>query len=154
MLSAAAKKGKTTATCPASAETNPHALSMHKLVSIKFEEDIDSSSTDKRRICPSCRKAFSNSSGPIMAKQCGHVFCRSCVNKILVPSTRQSKSNSDSEIPLTCYVCDVPLDPKGHGADSSKGALHPGLVALRSEGTGFSARGTSTVEKSDVAFQC
>ncbi|RSM02486.1 hypothetical protein CEP52_007937 [Fusarium oligoseptatum] len=73
-------------------------------------------------------------------------------NQFMLPSTK--KSSSEDDPPLTCYVCDVPLTSKSQKHEAAKGSSIPGLVALRSEGTGFSARGASTVEKSSVAFQC
>src|SRR5688572_2845208 len=70
-------EAKTTPTCPASNDTNAHPLSMHKLIDLHFDESISDESgiSEKRRICPSCRKVLSNSSNAIMAKPCGHVLC-------------------------------------------------------------------------------
>lgn len=58
---------------------------------------------------------------------------------------------------VQCYVCEADLSEKG-GATSvkskSKDQVKPGLVEIKSEGTGFSGAGGNTVEKSGVAFQC
>ncbi|KAH7258092.1 hypothetical protein MRS44_010386 [Fusarium solani] len=144
------KKAKTVPTCPASSPDDTHSITMQNLITINFnEEEI---STGKQRTCPSCRKMLTNASNPMMAKQCGHVMCHNCVKQFMLPSTK--KSSSEDDPPLTCYVCDVPLTSKSQKHEVAKGSLIPGLVALRSEGTGFSARGASTVEKSSVAFQC
>jgi nitric oxide synthase-interacting protein len=151
-LSPTTKKEKTTPTCPASAPDDPHPISMQNLITINFNEEDDSTTKGKRRTCPSCLKVLSNASGPIMAKQCGHVLCQSCVKKFLIPSGK--KPPTEDEPPLTCYVCDTPLSSKPQKRDAAHGDLVPGLVALRSEGTGFSARGTSTVNKIGVAYQC
>lgn len=146
------KKAKTVPTCPASNAENPHPLTMQNLITINFNEEEDSRSDKKRRICPSCLKVLSNSSSPMMAKQCGHVLCNSCVKQFMVPTKKQS--SSESQPPITCYVCDTPLSTKTSKDESSQSSSIPGLVALKSDGTGFSARGSSTVEKSTVSFQC
>jgi nitric oxide synthase-interacting protein len=121
---------------------------MQKLVDLHFEEDTDATTKEKRRACPSCRKILSNSSNAIMAKPCGHVLCLKCVKQFLVP-----KGRSDDE-PIACYVCDSPISSKTSRAGEQKDELPAGLVPLKSEGTGFSARGSSTIQKVSVAFQC
>ncbi|KAF7534365.1 hypothetical protein G7Z17_g13373 [Cylindrodendrum hubeiense] len=151
-LAAVAKKEKAVPVCPASARDDPHSISMQNLITINFNEEDVSGSEDKRRTCPSCLKALNNSSNPMMAKQCGHVLCHSCVKKFMIPSGK--KVSLEDEPPVACYVCDVPLTSKPQKRDAAKSDSVPGLVALQSEGTGFSARGTSTVERSGVAFQC
>jgi nitric oxide synthase-interacting protein len=126
---------------------------MQKLVTVQFDEDEDPNTMMKRRVCPSCRKVLTNASSPVLAKQCGHVVCHNCIEKFLLP-TAGKKKDEDAETPLACYVCDTPLPPAPEGKSPVKGALPVGLVMLRSEGTGFSARGTNAVKKSGVAFQC
>ncbi|CAM1502813.1 Fc.00g075890.m01.CDS01 [Cosmosporella sp. VM-42] len=150
-LLAVEKKGKAVPTCPASAQDDPHPLSMQNLTTINFREE-DSSSTEKKRVCPSCLKVLSNSSNPMMAKQCGHVLCHNCVKQFMIPKGKQAAS--ESQPPIACYVCDVPLTSKTQKNDAASTSSLPGLVALRSEGTGFSAQGTSTVKRSTIAFQC
>ncbi|KAH7131371.1 hypothetical protein B0J13DRAFT_102952 [Dactylonectria estremocensis] len=151
-LSAVTKKEKAVPVCPASAREDPHTISMQNLITINFQEENASGSESRRRICPSCLKALNNSSNPMVAKQCGHVLCHSCVKKFMVPSGKGVAS--EDELPVTCYVCDVPLTSKPQKRDASNSESVPGMVELRSEGTGFSARGTSTVERSGIAFQC
>ncbi|KAH7127710.1 hypothetical protein EDB81DRAFT_148702 [Dactylonectria macrodidyma] len=146
------KKEKAVPVCPASARGDPHVISMQNLITINFQEEDVSGSESNRRICPSCLKTLNNSSNPMMAKQCGHVLCHNCVRKFVIPSGK--KVASEDEPPVPCYVCDVPLTSKSQKRDASNSDIVPGLVALRSEGTGFSARGTSTVERSGIAFQC
>ncbi|KAG5925916.1 hypothetical protein E4U42_003823 [Claviceps africana] len=147
--------------CPSSPDDSPHAISMHRLVTIQFQEDEENSKNGKRRSCPSCLKTLTNSSSPVMMQQCGHVMCLSCVKRLLIsPKTKEGVSASPaSEPPMVCYVCDSPVLDKSatqtqpqSGTTSS--SLPKGLVLLKSEGTGFSARGSNTVEKSGVGFQC
>ncbi|OAQ68237.1 zinc finger containing protein [Pochonia chlamydosporia 170] len=152
-LAAEVKNVKTTPTCPASTDDNPHAISMQKLVTVHFQQSTDPTTNKGGQFtCPSCLKSLSNSSSPVMAQPCGHVLCLNCVKKFLVPQGRQTLS--DEEQPLMCYVCDTPVVGKTARYGSSTPKLPAGLVLLKSEGTGFSARGSNTVERSGVAFQC
>jgi nitric oxide synthase-interacting protein len=105
---------------------------MQKLITIKFE--VDPATEEQRRTCPSCRKVLSNASAPV-----------------LIPP-KQEQSENDGII--TCFVCDEPVAIDSSPEGGHRSHLPTGLVALRSEGTGFSAKGSSTVEKSGVAFQC
>ncbi|KAK4123383.1 ENOS interacting protein [Parathielavia appendiculata] len=143
------KKVKTQPTCPASPEDNPHSYSLHTLISINFTEEPDSNTIKPQRICPACQKGLSNSSRATLAKACGHVLCKSCVDQFMKPS------GSDS---LHCYVCDSDLADKTHPPKKEgkgvKERIRPGLVELRREGTGFSAGGSNQVKKDTVTFQC
>ncbi|KAH7313269.1 zinc finger-containing protein [Stachybotrys elegans] len=150
-LAPVAKKTKTSPVCPASTDENPHSLSLQKLIELKFHEDIDDNTKEKRKTCPSCRKLLSNSSSPVLAKQCGHVLCQPCVKQFLLPSKQTA---TEPQVPLTCFVCSEPLAATPSKNESDSSGLPPGLVALRSEGTGFSARGSSTVSKTGLGFQC
>ncbi|CAJ2506833.1 Uu.00g080190.m01.CDS01 [Anthostomella pinea] len=166
-----AKKAKSTPICPASQNDKPHTYSLHTLVTVQFTEEEEeeeggktstSSSRRKRvRVCPSCKKGLSNASKAMMAKPCGHVMCRSCVDKFMRPAKHQDPhalaANPDE---LRCYVCETDLtERKGEKGkekdkDKDKDKIRPGLVELRSEGTGFSGGGTNEVKKLGIAFQC
>lgn len=148
----AAKKIKTTPTCPASSEDSQHSISLQKLITINFDKQHDASTNETKRSCPSCRKVLSNALTPVLAKHCGHVLCRKCVDQFLIPSAKSKAHEQDSII--ACFVCDEPVAVNPSAEDGPRAGLPTGLVSLKSEGTGFSARGTSTVEKSAVAFQC
>ncbi|KAJ3522379.1 hypothetical protein NM208_g12887 [Fusarium decemcellulare] len=130
------KKAKTVPTCPASSPEDTHPITLQNLITINFNED--EGPKGKQRTCPSCLKMLTNASNPMMARQCGHVMCHNCVKQFMIPSTK--KSSSEDDPPLTCYVCDVPLTSKSQKQDAAQGSSIPGLVALRSEGTGFGAR--------------
>ncbi|KAG6005960.1 hypothetical protein E4U43_000519 [Claviceps pusilla] len=159
ILHATSLEAKAVPICPSSTDDSPHAISMQRLVTIQFHEDEEISKNDKKRLCPSCLKVLTNSSSPVMMQQCGHVMCLSCVKRLLIPSKTKelAAAPSGSETPMVCYVCESPILDKSvtqlQSATSSP-PLPAGLVLLKSEGTGFSARGTNTVEKSGVGFQC
>lgn len=146
---APSKKHKSTPTCPASAQDHPHHFSLNKLITIQFDEQVDSTTKDKQKTCPSCRKALSNALAPVMAKRCGHVLCQKCVKQFMIPS---GKDKTADDI-IGCYVCEEPVAVSSSERDIGSG-LPTGLVALRSEGTGFSSKGNSTVGKTGLAFQC
>lgn len=153
-LAPVAKKAKTTPTCPASAEHDTHPFSLQKLLKIEFNETTDSATKESRRTCPSCLKTLSNASSPVMADKCGHVLCFSCVKQFLLPSEKQQAQEAETNI--ACFVCSTPVAvvTKPTKVSSAKDSLPTGLIKLKSEGTGFASRGSRTVEKSSVAFQC
>ncbi len=144
----ASKKAKPVPVCPASASDSPHELTLQHLITICFDMQPDDPSGT--RVCPSCRKTLTNASSPAMAIQCGHVLCLSCIKQFVAPMT--SHSAKEKDVPAACFVCDMPL---ARISDASRApGLPTGMIALKSEGTGFSARGGNTVERSSVAFQC
>ncbi|KAI1212196.1 ENOS interacting protein [Annulohypoxylon truncatum] len=168
-----AKKQKSTPMCPAARENSPHTYSLHTLVTVNFTEEDEgdesrgngtSSNKKKRiRVCPSCKKGLSNSSKAMLAKPCGHVLCRNCVDKFMRPSRHHDPHAVASEAEkVRCYVCEADLTEKSvngndtieKGKKKDKEKIRPGLVELRSEGTGFSAGGANQVRKSGVSFQC
>ncbi|KAK0722472.1 hypothetical protein B0T26DRAFT_220786 [Lasiosphaeria miniovina] len=157
------KKVKSQPTCPASQEDDPHYYSLHTLVTVHFTEETDSATKATQRICPSCKKALSNSSKAVLAKPCGHVLCKNCVDKFMKPSGHHdphADPGSDPSV-IRCYVCDADLterkEPPARKEKDGKGEkerIRPGLVELHHEGTGFSASGANKVKKNGVAFQC
>ncbi|KAI3337632.1 ENOS interacting protein [Xylariaceae sp. AK1471] len=150
------KKTKANPICPASAEDKPHTYSLHTLVGVHFTEDEDKQSRKTVRICPSCKKALGNSSKAMLSKPCGHVLCGSCVEKFMRPNKHDPHAAQPDE--LRCYVCDTNLtdhEEKQKGKKKDNDRIRPGLVELRSEGTGYSAGGANQVHKNGVAaFQC
>lgn len=158
----ASKKTKPVAVCPASASDNPHALSLQHLITIHFDEQSDLSKRAGTRTCPSCRKTLTNASSPAMAIKCGHVLCLGCVKQFVAPPPKQAAKETTRDAAAACFVCDTPLSWRvdaftstSTSTSTSKPSLLPsGMIALKSEGTGFSARGGNTVERNNVAFQC
>lgn len=161
------KKTKQHPVCPASSEDDPHIYSLHAVVDVRFTEDeVDdtaghAASKDKKkkrqRICPACRRALTNASRPVMAKPCGHVVCRSCVDQFMRPSGIKDPHNPDHDpCVVRCYVCDekVTESKKSSSKKYGKDKVRPGLVDLRSEGTGFAATGSNIIKKVGVGFQC
>ena len=152
------KKTKTAPVCPSSAENKPHHYSLHTLVSIKFTEETDSTTKAVQKICPSCKKGLTNASKAQLAKPCGHVVCRNCVNQFMKPSGRIDPHDSATDPNMVrCYVCDADLTERKKsekGDKKEKDKIRPGLVELKSDGTGFSASGVNEVKKNGVVFQC
>lgn len=157
------KKPKSTPVCPASPEDDPHVYSLHTLVSVNFTEDKDDGGSKKRAwICPSCKRGLSNASKAMLAKPCGHVLCRNCIDRFVRSAGKHHDPHAENVDPdeIRCFVCDADLTDGKRGSKSEKAAkkdkekVRPGLVELRSEGTGYAAVGANRVQKSGVAFQC
>jgi nitric oxide synthase-interacting protein len=158
------KPAKTQPTCPASRQDKAHTYSLHTLVSVHFTEEKDDQTKATQRICPSCNKILSNASKAMLAKPCGHVVCKSCVHKFMMPSGQIDPHSPGRGVDeVRCYVCDADLSSKkaeSNGkagqaeGDEKKEKIKPGLVELRSEGTGFSAGGTNEVQSTGtLAYQ-
>lgn len=92
-----------------SATDVPHAVSIKKLTALKFTE----SGSDW--ICVSCTKTLHNGIKIGALKNCGHVFCSSCIKQFV---EKQKK----------CVVCDEKCKNKD-------------LIQLANDGTGFSGSG-------------
>lgn len=160
----AAEKVKHTPTCPSSDPAKPHALSLKGLTSVNFTEEKSTDTAKSARTCPSCRKALTNSTKAVLAIPCGHVLCKPCVDKFLRPEHRHHRdAHEEGPEPesIHCYVCDADLGPasepkekerKKHKKDKDKGPK-PGLVDIRTEGTGFAGGGKNMVKREGVAFQ-
>ncbi|KNG46410.1 zinc finger containing protein [Stemphylium lycopersici] len=156
-----AEKAKLTPVCPSSSPDQPHNLSLKGLTSVNFHEEKSTDTGKTARTCPSCQKALSNSTKAVLAIPCGHVLCKPCVDKFLKPEHRhQRDAHDDGPDPETthCYVCDadlttVPDAKEGKRKKDKEKAPKPGLVEIRSEGTGFASGGKAMVKREGVAFQ-
>jgi nitric oxide synthase-interacting protein len=161
--------------CPSSSEEAPHNITLKTLTTIHFTEERSRDVGGKTaRSCPACRKALSNISKGVLAVPCGHVLCKSCVDKFMAPVMTPDPHNPGAEHGvLRCFVCETNLmeDDAGDASksgkengvdgkkskkrkDKDKDRVKRGLVELRSDGTGFAGGGKNTVEKKGVAFQC
>ncbi|KAF2477357.1 uncharacterized protein BDR25DRAFT_249272 [Lindgomyces ingoldianus] len=159
-----AETAKRNPTCPSSDPEKPHALSLKALTGVNFTEEKSTETGKQVRTCPSCRKALSNATKAMVAIPCGHVLCKPCVEKFMKPEHRHHRDahdNAPEPDTVHCYVCDVNLtimpgkkekESKKHKKDKERGPK-PGLVEIRSEGTGFAGGGKNMVKKEGVAFQ-
>ncbi|KAK0127273.1 hypothetical protein ONS96_006823 [Cadophora gregata f. sp. sojae] len=157
------KKAKLSPVCPASQTDKPHNYSLHTLVEVKFTEDKDAAKKTSQRICPSCKKALSNTSKVMLAKPCGHVLCKNCVSKFMTPTGVHDPHAPDvDQNAVACYVCEADLtERKGKASKSAnedgtteKEKIRPGLIEIRAEGTGFASGGASVVDRMGISFQC
>lgn len=148
-------------TCPSSDPAKPHALSLKSLTTVHFTEEKSPDMGKPVRTCPSCRKALSNSTKAVLAIPCGHVLCKPCVDKFMSPHHRHHRdAHDEAPVPETlhCYVCDAELTAEKEGKKKKKkkekeSGPKPGLVELKTEGTGFAGGGKNMVKKEGTAFQ-
>jgi nitric oxide synthase-interacting protein len=152
------KKIKASPVCPSAPHDRPHYYSLHTLVTVNFTEEEADAGAEKRRICPACKKALSNSSKAMLTKPCGHVLCKRCVGEFMSDKHFDPHASPGKREKLLCYVCETnlrdPVRPDEKNGKISKEKIQPGLVEINAEGTGFAATGDNKVEKVGVAFQC
>ncbi|KAI0305106.1 hypothetical protein B0F90DRAFT_1701358 [Multifurca ochricompacta] len=82
---------------------------------------------EKNAVCPSCKKALSNSVRIYVMKTCSHVTCKTCTEALVRPANQ-------------CVVCDKKL---------AKGDV----LELQREGTGYASGGMAETKRTGVAFQ-
>ncbi|KAJ4986419.1 ring finger domain-containing protein [Stagonosporopsis vannaccii] len=157
-------KAKQNPTCPSSDPEHPHDLSLKALTTVNFHEEKSAETGKSIRTCPSCQKALSNGTKAMLAIPCGHVLCKPCVEKFLKPEHRHHRdAHDEGPDPETvhCYVCDADLTtvPEANEKEGKKrkkekeSGIKPGLVEIRSEGTGYASGGKNLVKREGVAFQ-
>ena len=80
------------------------------MIEVKFTEEKDATKKTSQRICPSCKKALSNTSKAMLAKPCGHVLCKNCVSKFMTPTGVHEPHAPDvDQNAVACYVCEADL---------------------------------------------
>ncbi len=95
-----------------------------------------------------------------MTVPCGHVLCKPCAGKFMAMPTGglDPHEKGEGEEGGRCFVCETDLtarkDGKGGKENGDKEGVKPGLVEIRSEGTGFAGGGTNMATREGVAFQC
>lgn len=159
----AAEKAKSSPTCPSSYPDQPHNLSLRTLTTVNFNEEKSAGTGKSVSTCPSCQKVLSNSTKAMIAIPCGHVLCKPCVDKFLRPEHRHHRDahdNAPEPESIHCFVCDADLSPvpeadgkEGKKKKDKEKGPKPGLVEIRSEGTGFASGGKAMVKRDGVAFQ-
>lgn len=152
------KKAKPSPVCPSSTQDKPHHYSLATLINVMFTEEKVGDAKETQRICPACKKALSNSSRAMLSKPCGHVVCKTCVERFMTAGKHDPHVPHEEAERIRCYVCEAditevkPNEVKKVRREKEK--ILPGLVEVKSEGTGFASGGMSKVEKSGIAFQC
>lgn len=148
--SQASKTAKLSPLCPASSPENKHSLSLKSLITINFKTIPNASSLAEPPtcICPACEKNLTNVIKAVLTIPCGHVLCKPCAAKFMSsdkgPPDPHASPTEQEKKRVVCYVCETDL----------LGAVKPGMVELRSEGTGFAGGGDNMVQRKGVAFQC
>jgi nitric oxide synthase-interacting protein len=154
---ASARPPKLQSFCPSSSESSPHTYGLKTLVTVNFSTPESSATKSSTHICPACSKMLSNSTKGVLAVPCGHVLCKACTDKFMSPSDGPDPHNPSAEHGVVrCYVCYKDLSDKKKSKESKKEKerIKPGLVELKSDGTGFASGGQAEVQKKGIAFQC
>lgn len=88
-----------------------------------------------------------------------------------MPPSKPDEHDTDPELHnMRCYVCETDLgnNSSGPSQKNGKGVSHvprkgekkeksklkPGVIEIKTEGTGFAGGGKNVVKKDGVAFQC
>ncbi len=88
-----------------------------------------------------------------------------------MPPSKLEEHDTDPKLHnMRCYVCDTDLDDNSSGSSlkndkiitkssgksqkKEKSKLKPGVIEIKTEGTGFAGGGKNVVKKAGVAFQC
>ncbi|PWN92237.1 hypothetical protein FA10DRAFT_266033 [Acaromyces ingoldii] len=116
-----------------------HDVSIKNLVDVKFvkAETQAEGEGNPKVVCPSCKKTLGDVTRLVALRRCGHVFCKSCVDTLILPSLKDAKEGRTSCLECNKAVKDGQRD----------------LIDLQREGTGFAAAGTLDTKVKGVSFQ-
>ncbi|CAO1618267.1 unnamed protein product [Sympodiomycopsis kandeliae] len=126
-----------------------HPISIKSLVPVTFTESPSSTDSKKKAIiiCPSCKKAISNSHRLFTVRKCSHTFCNHCADQLIFNPAKviakEQQSTKSKEVLATCPEC-----PEGIVKNIEKD-----VIQLHREGTGFAAAGGASGKKKGIAFQ-
>jgi nitric oxide synthase-interacting protein len=177
--------------CPASIPGSQHTYSLKSLIAAEFTyPDTESSDSnppasdhEPTRICPSCKKALTNTSRAVLgtAERCGHVVCGTCADLFVNDGRGDGAQAAAEEVSggsktrlVSCFVCSADLggvesvkaQEKGEEQSSGKKHKHNGahnrptgprtgrLVEISCEGTGFAGGGANMTKREGVVFKC
>lgn len=97
-----------------------HSLGVNSLIPVNFTSVRQIQATDPNFVksgryeCPSCIKTITNGMVTCLIRRCGHVTCKGCNDRFVVPNCK-------------CFVCNEPVRP------------NKDIVTLQAGGTSFAA---------------
>ncbi|PWN22880.1 hypothetical protein BCV69DRAFT_280493 [Microstroma glucosiphilum] len=148
-----------------------HSISIKSLTPVKFSraptaangtasnasEASSSSSSNSPIICPSCKKAISNSHRLFTVRRCSHTFCNSCAESLIYAPAKAAlkakkeaadEDGADAKKSSASDVACCPECAEGRIRDVDKD-----VIKLFREGTGYAASGGAEAKKKGIAFQ-
>lgn len=141
-----------------------HPISLKSLVAVKFSQAPSEAATNasnsgeastaaeadssRPKICPSCKKALSNSHRLYVVRRCAHTFCNHCAEQLILGPATGDQQKDKKEKPTKTVLACCPQCDQGTIQDLSKD-----VVKLHREGTGYASAGGVEAKKSGIVFQ-